>query len=107
MKTFKVPHTDLSVSSVVLGLMLIGSINYNLSLGHALVFLLAGIGMVAMVHTFRNLVRLRLTPGRANPVFAGETAYFQIVLENTAQQPRRGHGGNGELAAGCKRCPPE
>ncbi len=74
---------------VVLGLMLIGSINYNLSLGHALVFLLAGIGMVAMVHTFRNLVSLRLTPGRANPVFAGETAYFQVVLENTAQQPRR------------------
>jgi hypothetical protein len=36
--------------------MLIGAINYNLSLGHALVFLLAGLGLVAMVHTFRNLV---------------------------------------------------
>ena len=57
---------------VVLCVMLIGAINYNLSLGHALVFLLAGLGLVAMVHTFRNLLGLRLMPGRADPVFAGE-----------------------------------
>ena len=74
---------------VVLIVMLIGAINYNLSLGHALVFLLASLGMVAMVHTFRNLVSLRLTPGRADPVFAGETAHFQVRLENTHQQARR------------------
>ena len=43
-----------------------GAINYNLSLGHALVFLLAGLGLVSMVHTFRNLVGLRITPGRAS-----------------------------------------
>ena len=35
----------------VLAVMLIGAINYNLSLGHALVFLLAGLGLVAMVET--------------------------------------------------------
>ncbi|MFB0937146.1 MAG: DUF58 domain-containing protein [Propionivibrio sp.] len=74
---------------VVLCVMLIGAINYNLSLGHALVFLLAGLGLVAMVHTFRNLLGLRLMPGRADPVFAGEAAYFSLHLENALPLPRR------------------
>ncbi len=74
---------------LVLCVMLIGAINYNLSLGHALVFLLAGLGLVAMVHTFRNLLGLRLMPGRADPVFAGEAAYFTVHVENTLRQPRR------------------
>ena len=49
--------------AAVLCAMLIGAINYNLSLGHALVFLLAGLGLVAMVHTFRNLLGLRIALG--------------------------------------------
>ena len=73
----------------VLCVMLIGAINYNLSLGHALVFLLAGLGLVAMVHTFRNLLGLRLMPGRADPVFAGEAAYFAVHVDNVLRQPRR------------------
>ena len=39
-----------------LGVILLGAMNYNLSLGHALVFLLAGLGIVAILHTFRNLL---------------------------------------------------
>ena len=41
--------------AVVLLLMLTGSINYALSLGFILAFLLAGLAIVAMLHTFRNL----------------------------------------------------
>ena len=63
-------------------LMLIGSINYNLSLGYVLTFLLAGLGVVSILHTFRNLVHLYVSAGRVSPVFAGETAHFQIVFEN-------------------------
>ena len=74
---------------LVLCVMLIGAINYNLSLGHALVFLLAGLGLVSMLHTYRNLIALRLTPGRCAPVFAGDTALFQIILENTQDKTRR------------------
>ena len=74
---------------VVLIVMLLGAINYDLSLGHALVFLLAGLGIVAMVHTFRNLVALRLTPGRVDPVFAGDLARFPLCIENTRAYPRR------------------
>ncbi|MDR2112716.1 MAG: DUF58 domain-containing protein [Candidatus Accumulibacter sp.] len=74
---------------LVLCTMLIGAINYSLSLGHALVFLLAGLGMVGMVHTFRNLLGLSIRPGRAEPVFAGETAHFTLHVENPWPETRR------------------
>src|SRR5918995_1052301 len=51
--------------------LLIGSINYVLSLGFALTFLLAGLGLVGMVHTARNLARLAVSAGRAELVLAG------------------------------------
>lgn len=67
---------------VTILLMLIGSINYNLSLGYVLVFLLAGNGMVSMLHTWRNLARIALRPGKAAPVFVGELAAFRVQAEN-------------------------
>ena len=65
-----------------LGVLLVGSINYALSLGFALTFLLAGLGLVSMVHTTRNLARLALSAGRATPVYAGESALFRLFLES-------------------------
>jgi len=65
-----------------LGFMLIGAINYNLSLGYALVFLLAGLGLVTLLHTFRNLVQLEISPGRVEPVFAGDQARFGLRFLN-------------------------
>jgi uncharacterized protein (DUF58 family) len=73
---------------LALVLMLIGSINYNLSLGYVLTFLLAGLGVVSILHTFRNLVHLYVNAGRASPVFAGEIAHFQIVFENRGAHDR-------------------
>ena len=64
-----------------LGILLVGSINYALQLGFALTFLLAGLGLVAMVHTTRNLARLTVSAGRAEPVFAGEAAQFADVVD--------------------------
>jgi uncharacterized protein (DUF58 family) len=64
--------------------MLLGSINYALSLGFALTFLLAGLGLASMVHTARNLARLAVTAGRAEPVFAGESAQFRVYLDGRA-----------------------
>ncbi len=66
----------------VLVLLLVASINYSLSLGYLLTFLLAGMGSIAMLHTFRNLLRLSISPGKVEPVFAGDTAHFSIVLAN-------------------------
>ncbi|MGA9396308.1 MAG: DUF58 domain-containing protein [Azonexus sp.] len=68
--------------------MLTGAINYNLALGHALVFLLAGLALTGMVHAFRNLHGLTITPGRCTSVFAGEVAYFPLQLANDRNTPR-------------------
>jgi len=69
----------------ILLVLLLASINYSLSLGFLLTFLLAAMGGVAMLHTWRNLAHLRLRPGRCDSVFAGDTARFAIVVES----PRR------------------
>jgi uncharacterized protein (DUF58 family) len=64
--------------------LLVGSINYSLSLGFALTFLLAGLGLAGMVHTARNLARIAVSAGRAEPVFAGEVAQFRLFLDGRA-----------------------
>jgi uncharacterized protein (DUF58 family) len=69
--------------------MLLGAINYNLGLGHVLVFLLVGLGVVAILHTFRNLVGIAIDTGRASPVFAGEIAHFALILHNPHPRERR------------------
>jgi uncharacterized protein (DUF58 family) len=76
--------------ALVLLTMLVGAINYDLSLGHALTFLLAGIGLAAMLRTFRNLLDLRLDVGNPEPVFAGDPALFPIHLENLRSTAREG-----------------
>ena len=76
--------------ALVLFLMYLGAVNYNLGLGHALVFLLVGLGIVGMLHAFRNLVGLRLRVGRVGPVFAGETANFEVLVENLRPDSRPG-----------------
>ena len=67
---------------VALALMLVGSINYTLALGYALTFSLSGMALVSMLHTFRNLAGLVVHAGRVEPVFAGDTAVFEIHCEN-------------------------
>ena len=75
--------------AVSLVVMLIGAINYNLSLGYALVFLLAGLGVTTILHTFRNMAGLTLTVATCEPVFAGATARFPLLLSNPATRERR------------------
>jgi uncharacterized protein (DUF58 family) len=69
-------------------LLLIGSINYAIALGFALTFLLAGMGLAGMVHTARNLARIAVSAGRAEPVFAGEAAQFRLYLDGRAKHDR-------------------
>ncbi|MDX9884935.1 DUF58 domain-containing protein [Thauera sp.] len=74
--------------AIALVVMLVTSINYNLSLGYALVFLLGGAATASIVHAFRNLLGLSLRPGRCEPVFAGEAAGFRLQIDN-ARDSRR------------------
>ena len=71
-----------------LAILLVGSINYALSLGFALTFLLAGMGIAAMVQTTRNLARLAVRAGRSDAVFAGEAAKFRLALSNAGDFDR-------------------
>jgi uncharacterized protein (DUF58 family) len=73
---------------LALGVMLIGAMNYSLSLGHVLTFLLGGLGVSAILNTFRNLAFIRITPGRCLPAFAGEPAGFGLVLHNLRKAER-------------------
>ena len=87
-RIFIVPSRGGLLFALALVVMLLGAINYNLALGHALVFLLAGLGIAGMIHTFRNLFGLVITPGRCEPVFAGQTAFFPLALDNERNTPR-------------------
>lgn len=73
---------------VTILLMLVGAINYNLSLGYILTFLLAGMGVVSILHTWRNLAGIGLRSGKSRAVFAGDLARFQVVVENPGNLPR-------------------
>ena len=72
----------------VLVLMLLGDINYNLSLGYVLTFLLTMMAVMSMLHAFRNLAHLEIRPGRAEPVFCGEVARFMLHFNNRSRLPR-------------------
>jgi uncharacterized protein (DUF58 family) len=72
--------------------MLFGCINYNLGLGYLLTFLMSGVGIVSILHTFRNLVRLQFKPGRPDPVFAGGEALFPVLVANPDAIARRSIG---------------
>lgn len=67
---------------VVLVVMYLGAVNYNLGLGHALVFLLVSLGGVGMVHTFQSLFRLEISAGRCEPCFVGQPATFEVLVHN-------------------------
>ena len=56
--------------AVMLVLLLVGSINYSISLGYYVTFLLASLGNMAMLHTWRNLVHLTVSLSPASPVFS-------------------------------------
>ena len=72
----------------VLVLMLLGDINYNLSLGYVLTFLLAMMAVMSMLHAFRNLAHLEIRAGHADAVFSGGTAQFVLHFHNHGKLPR-------------------
>ena len=62
--------------------MLMTSLNYNISLGFALTFLLTGIGMACMWMAYRNLLDLEVSAGPVSAAFAGDVAVFALHASN-------------------------
>lgn len=73
---------------VALAVMLLGDINYSLSLGYVLTFLLGTMGMMSMLHAFRNMAQLEVRAGHSDAVFAGDFAQFVFHFHNNGSLPR-------------------
>lgn len=97
-RVFMLPTRAGLVFGLVLLLMLTGSINYGLSLGFVLTFLLASVGITTILHTFRNIAGLRIVPARTCAVFAGEVARFHVSISNRSRTDRYSVGFMGEKA---------
>ena len=74
--------------ALVLLVLLGGSINYALSLGFVLTFLLASMAIVSIVHAFRNLAGLEVSITPAGRAFAGDSARFDATFVNPRRLPR-------------------
>ncbi len=68
--------------------MLLAAMNYSNSMAFALTFLLAALGLLAMHRCHATLEGLTVQAGRAEPVFAGQTAQFAVVANNATALPR-------------------
>ena len=68
--------------ALVVALIVLGSMNYGTSLGYFTAFLLIGIGLVSLLHGFRNLHGLHITISPGESVFAGQQAHFTARINN-------------------------
>ncbi len=87
-RVFILPTRQGFAMALLLTLMLLGDINYNLSMGYVLTFLLTMMALVSMLHAYRNLAQLEIRAGRADPVFAGDAARFMLHIHNPGDRPR-------------------
>ncbi|MBN8487288.1 MAG: DUF58 domain-containing protein [Burkholderiales bacterium] len=76
---------------VVLLLLLIGSINYQLNLGYALTFLLAGAALASMHITHASLRGLALHHRPVAPCHAGQASALELLISNPGRE-RHGVG---------------
>ena len=70
--------------------MLLAALNYQLNLGYALTFLLAGAGLVSMHTTHGALRGLTLHLKPAGPGFAGQPVLLEVVVDNPGRSARHG-----------------
>ncbi|KHK55848.1 hypothetical protein PI87_12670 [Ralstonia sp. A12] len=76
--------------ALLLVVMLITSLNYNVSLGFLLTFVLAGVAAAAMWQTHRNLVDLEVRGAAGEAVFAGHALNVSVALANVTAWARVG-----------------
>ena len=81
-RVYILPTTPGLVFGAAILVLLIGSINYDLQLGYVLTFLVASMAIVGMHTTHSNLAQLVLRGIRAEPVFAGDVATFEVTATN-------------------------
>jgi uncharacterized protein (DUF58 family) len=80
--TYILPSTAGLAFGLTLAVLLLASINEQLSLGYALSFLLTGAGLASMHATHGNLRGLSLALRTPSPAFAGEDVALDVALHN-------------------------
>ncbi|MFK8076707.1 MAG: DUF58 domain-containing protein [Granulosicoccus sp.] len=75
---------------LALFLMLIASVNYALSLGYALCFILSGLFAATLLHTYKNLAGVEVHAIDKINAFAGDKVSFLVTLSNTLNDFRHG-----------------
>ncbi|WP_101759530.1 DUF58 domain-containing protein [Oceanicoccus sp. KOV_DT_Chl] len=73
--------------SAVLLVMLIAAINYQNNMMFAFVFMLSSVFVVVVLHTYANLSGLTITAGKAKPVFSGDNAELEVILQRHGSSP--------------------
>lgn len=87
-RIFILPNKQGFMLAFVLVLMMLGNINYNLSLGYVLTFIVTMMAQMSMLHAFRNLAHLEVRAGHADAVFSGDTAIFMLHFNNPSKLSR-------------------
>jgi len=81
-RVYIIPTAQGLIYGMMLIVMLLGAINYNNSMAYMLCFLLASLGIVCILHTYRNLSGLIFSSSKPKAVFAGQQALFSILIDN-------------------------
>jgi len=76
----------------LIGLLILGAINYQSSLVYGVAFLLLSMFLVTILYTFRNLSGLRLELAGARPGFVGEDVEFVVRVVRPAAGRGWGRG---------------
>ncbi len=81
-RVFTLPSKAGMVFILVLLICFLTATNYNLNLGFAMTYLLAGIAVVNTFFTFRNLAYLKLNAKNGSSGFAGDVVEFPLQIKN-------------------------
>ena len=71
---------------VIVGAILIGSLNFNNNLGFLLSFLLGAMAFVSIIHTYKNLSGVTVLSLWSKPVFAGKKAVFELLAKADSEK---------------------
>lgn len=82
-RIFILPTRTGMTFAAVMVLMLLVAINYQNSLAYGLTFMLMSVGVLTILHTYRNISGLILSAGVARSVFVGEPVQLRLRLESS------------------------
>ncbi len=81
-RVYVFPTSGGGIYMLVIGMMLLGGMNYDNAMAYGLSFLLGAMLLITIIQTWRNLSGLRFFGATTEPVFAGEVAIFHISFDN-------------------------